>query len=412
VQLRVVAYNVRGFRQGLGRVVRVAELLEPDVLLLNESGGRLRLRRFARAVGMELARDPWSPLRRRVKNAVLVRPPWVVLEHRLNRFEGGSFLLPRGALVARLGRDGLRLLAIATHLGLHPGERLRHARELVGLLARPDGAVVLGGDLNETPERRARSPLRAVRDAWLAAGEGRERPSRPGPDRAYRLRVRDRGIAVERARVAQEGEARRASDHRPLVAELRCPSGDRLGSARSGAGPWPRARGKEEPMLSPDVEAAMNGQIAAELYSSHLYLAMSVYCESVDLPGSARWFAAQSDEERAHALKFVRHVVERGGRVTLVGVDPPPADFGSVLGAFEQALTHEMNVSQMIDGLFGLAVQHGDYASQAFLPWFVTELVEVERPAGEVGRRLRAVGSDPAALLMLDRELGSREVEA
>jgi len=39
-------------------------------------------------------------------------------------------------------------------------------------------------------------------------------------------------------------------------------------------------------MLSPDLEDAMNTQIAAELYSSHLYLAMSAYCESEGLPGS------------------------------------------------------------------------------------------------------------------------------
>jgi ferritin len=164
-------------------------------------------------------------------------------------------------------------------------------------------------------------------------------------------------------------------------------------------------------MLSPDVEAAMNAQIAAELYSSHLYLAMSAYCESVNMPGSARWFAVQAEEERSHALRFFHHVVERGGRVTLVGVEAPAFDFGSVLGAFEQALTHEMNVSQMIDGLFGLAVQHGDYASQAFLHWFVTEQVEEERTAGEIVRMLQAVGSDPAGLLMLDRELGGRTSE-
>ena len=39
-------------------------------------------------------------------------------------------------------------------------------------------------------------------------------------------------------------------------------------------------------MLSPDIENAMNTQIAAELYSSHLYLAMSAYCEEQALPGS------------------------------------------------------------------------------------------------------------------------------
>jgi ferritin len=161
-------------------------------------------------------------------------------------------------------------------------------------------------------------------------------------------------------------------------------------------------------MLSPDVESAMNAQIAAELYSSHLYLAMSAYCESIDMPGSATWFAAQSDEEREHALKFVRHVVERGGRVILAGMETPPVDFGSALGTFEQALTHEMNVTQMIDGLCGMALQHGDYASQVFLQWFVTEQVEEERTAGEVVRMLQAAGADPAALLMLDRELGAR----
>lgn len=161
-------------------------------------------------------------------------------------------------------------------------------------------------------------------------------------------------------------------------------------------------------MLSPDVESAMNAQIAGELYSSHLYLAMSAYCESIDMPGSATWFAAQSDEEREHALKFVRHVVERGGRVILAGMETPPVDFGSVLGTFEQALTHEMNVTQMIDGLCGMALQHGDYASQVFLQWFVTEQVEEERTAGEVVRMLQAAGADPAALLMLDRELGAR----
>ena len=222
MQLRVVAYNVRGFRQGLGLVVRVVERLQPDVLLLNESGGRLRLRRFARAVAMELAPDPWSPLRRRVKNAVLVRPPWVVVEHRLHRFEGGPLLLPRGALVARLERDGLRLLAVATHLGLHPGERLRNARELVGLPARRDGAVVLGGDLNETPERRA-AGLLAERfdDAWIAAGDG-VGETFPATDPTARIDYVfvSEGIEVGCARVASDEGVRRASDHRPLVVEL------------------------------------------------------------------------------------------------------------------------------------------------------------------------------------------------
>lgn len=164
-------------------------------------------------------------------------------------------------------------------------------------------------------------------------------------------------------------------------------------------------------MLSPDLEAAMNAQIAAELYSSHLYLSMSAFCEAEGLPGFARWFLAQADEERDHALKFVRHVVDRGGRVRLTGIEAPAEDFGSPLGAFEQALTHEMNVTQMIDGLYGMAQQHGDYASQVFLNWFVTEQVEEERTTSEIVQTLKALGGEPASLLMLDRELGARKAD-
>ncbi len=39
--------------------------------------------------------------------------------------------------------------------------------------------------------------------------------------------------------------------------------------------------------LSEKMQQALNGQINAEMYSSHLYLAMSAYFESLDLPGFA-----------------------------------------------------------------------------------------------------------------------------
>jgi len=224
MRLRVVVYNVRGFRDGLERVARVAERFEPDVLLLNESGGRLRLRRFARTVGMDVAADPWAPFRRRVKNAVLARPPWRVVEHRLHRFEGARRWYPRGALLARLVRDRSDAIVVATHLGLHPAERLRHAEELAGLL-HGSAPLVVGGDLNETPERRAASLLSdRLRDAWLLGGDAAGETF-PAPDPAARidyLFVSD-GIRVERVLVAGDAEAATGSDHRPVVAELELP---------------------------------------------------------------------------------------------------------------------------------------------------------------------------------------------
>src|SRR5918994_7080827 len=152
MRLRVIVYNVRGFKDGLERLARLVGHFEPDVLLLNETGGRWRLRRFGKALAMDIAADPWSPFRRRVKDAVLVRPPWTIVEHHQHRFEGGPWLYPRGALVAMLEEGDAMLCAISMHLGLHPRERLAHARALVALVEGVGAPIVAGGDLNEMPD--------------------------------------------------------------------------------------------------------------------------------------------------------------------------------------------------------------------------------------------------------------------
>ena len=164
-------------------------------------------------------------------------------------------------------------------------------------------------------------------------------------------------------------------------------------------------------MLNPELEAALNAQLGGELYSSHLYLSMSAYCGSANMPGAAHWFRMQAAEEREHALKFFDHIVDRGGRVALGAIGIPPTEFASLLDAFEQALQAERDVSAAIDRLAAMAVAQGDFAAQAFLQWFVTEQVEEEKQADEVVQTLRVIGDNAATLFMLDRELGARMPE-
>ena len=47
-------------------------------------------------------------------------------------------------------------------------------------------------------------------------------------------------------------------------------------------------------------------------------------------------------------------------------------------------------------------------AATVELQWFLTEQVEEEKSAREILAKLSLIGSDPAALLDFDRELGSR----
>lgn len=222
MQVRVVVYNVRGFRAGVQRVADVVRHFEPDLVLLNESGRRRSLRRFAAALGMEAAGDPRSTFARRVKNAVLVRPPWRVVSHRLHRFERLERFYPRGALIAHVGRSGERLWAIAVHLGLSPPERRRHAQELTDLVAGLRGPVVVGGDLNETPDRTAATWIgERLWDAWLLGGDvaGVTFPAGDPTARIDYLFVSE-GVRVEGALVPDGFGASEASDHRPVVAEL------------------------------------------------------------------------------------------------------------------------------------------------------------------------------------------------
>jgi endonuclease/exonuclease/phosphatase family metal-dependent hydrolase len=219
--VRVVTYNVRGFRDGPERVAAVVRGLGPEVLLLQETGSRRGLRRFARHVDMRAAHDPWSPFRRRVKNAVLLGGPWRFTSIELIRFPATTRWYPRGALVARAtaGRD--TIVAVSTHFGLGGAERAAQAVALQGVVTDADGAaVIVGGDLNATPDARAvRRIADALRDAWAAAGRG-DGPTFPAVAPSARIDyvfVGD-GVRVTDARVG--ASASKASDHLPVAVDL------------------------------------------------------------------------------------------------------------------------------------------------------------------------------------------------
>ncbi len=162
-------------------------------------------------------------------------------------------------------------------------------------------------------------------------------------------------------------------------------------------------------MISEKIVEALNKQINAELYSAYLYLSMSAYFESIGLKGFANWMRVQWQEEITHAMRIYNYVVERGGRVKLYAIDEPPSDWDSPLSAFENAYNHEFKVTKMINELVELALSEKDYATYNMLQWFVNEQVEEESSTKEVVERLKLIGSDGRGLLMIDRELATRQ---
>ena len=165
-------------------------------------------------------------------------------------------------------------------------------------------------------------------------------------------------------------------------------------------------------MLSERMQAELNDQLNVELYSAYTYLSMAAYFEEQNFPGFGKWLRTQAREELGHAMRCFDFIIDRGGHVGLRAIDQPPAGFGSPVEVFRAALAHEQKVTALIHRRYALAAEERDYASQIFLHWFINEQVEEEKLVSQVLAMVERAGADPAALLILDRELANRPEES
>ena len=160
--------------------------------------------------------------------------------------------------------------------------------------------------------------------------------------------------------------------------------------------------------MNATVFSAINEQINSEFNASYTYLAMAAFCERQKFLGAAKWLRFQSEEERQHGLKLFNFVLARDGNVELKTIEQPKASFDSLAAVFEQALEHEQKVTVQINALYELCFREKAFAEMTELQWFLTEQVEEEKVAREIVAKFRLVKTDPAAILDMDRELGTR----
>ena len=120
----------------------------------------------------------------------------------------------------------------------------------------------------------------------------------------------------------------------------------------------------------------------------------------------------QSREEYLHGMKLFEFLIARNGKVELKPLPGPSVDFPSVGAVFQHALRQEEEVSGQIDQLYELAFKEKAFSALVELQWFLTEQVEEERTAREIVAKFELLKGDAAALLDLDRDLGSRLPDA
>jgi ferritin len=161
--------------------------------------------------------------------------------------------------------------------------------------------------------------------------------------------------------------------------------------------------------LNPTLTKLLNEQINNEMSSSYVYLAMAAWFEQTPYMGFASWMFNQSREETMHALKFYQYVVDRDAVVVLEPIAKPKAIFESPIDVFEHSLKQEQLVTQQINDLYDVAEQVKDHSSKNLLLWFLNEQIEEEKTVRDMLDRLRLAGTDPASLLVLDREAAQRQ---
>ncbi len=129
-------------------------------------------------------------------------------------------------------------------------------------------------------------------------------------------------------------------------------------------------------MISEKINTALNEQVQHELGNSNQYVAIAAYFERESLFGLARIFYAQAQEEREHAMKIVKFVLDAGGRVVIPAVPTPQNEFKSAEAAAQLALDSEIRTTNQIYELVSLATAEKNYIALNFLQWFVNEQLE------------------------------------
>ncbi len=129
-------------------------------------------------------------------------------------------------------------------------------------------------------------------------------------------------------------------------------------------------------LASDRVVSAFNQQVGNELGASNQYVQIAAYFADQSLSELAKFFYKQSSEEREHAMKFVRFLVDVQGKVEIPAVAAPKSSFKSAADAVQASLEWEKTVTQQIYNLVEIVRAEANYIALRFLDWFVTEQLE------------------------------------
>jgi endonuclease/exonuclease/phosphatase family metal-dependent hydrolase len=205
--VRALCYDVDGLRGDRRAMDAMVRELAPDVVIVQGAPRRVRWRTrcadMANRFGLVYAGGGEPSL----GNVVLVSMRVSVREVRYVQYPLVPGQLFRGAILVRCAVAGTPFVVAGSQFAAIPRERHTQAAILAAVLSDVDDLLVLGVDLNEGAAGPA---SRILADGRTVAGSA---------DNA--TIIVDQRVEVDECHVVDTPEARLASTHLPLVADLR-----------------------------------------------------------------------------------------------------------------------------------------------------------------------------------------------
>jgi bacterioferritin B len=129
-------------------------------------------------------------------------------------------------------------------------------------------------------------------------------------------------------------------------------------------------------LISRELATAFNQQIGNEFGASMQYVSIAAHFSQRHLQLLAKLFFEQADEEKTHAMKFVKYLLDTKAELRIPAIPAPTPTFASAEEAVQAALNWEQEVTRQITALMDIAVKENDYLGDSFLQWFIDEQLE------------------------------------
>ena len=107
-------------------------------------------------------------------------------------------------------------------------------------------------------------------------------------------------------------------------------------------------------LISRELAGAFNKQIGNEFGASMQYVSIAAHFSQRHLQLLAKLFFEQADEEKTHAMKFVKYLLDTKAELRIPPIPAPTPTFASAEDA----------------------VKENDYLGASFLQWFIDEQLE------------------------------------